>query len=244
VSLLVLVALWQVATLAGWTTPDTVPGPAAVARAAWELITNGQLLDALGTSSLRVAIGTAIGITAGLTLGLVAGFSRGGELVVDAPMQALRAIPFTGLVPLFILWLGIDEAPKIAIVAVGVTFPIYLNAFAGIRNVDAKLVDVAKVYGLTRRDIARRVLLPGALPNLLVGLRFALSLAWIAVIVAEQLNANSGIGFLMTNARQFLRADVMCVCLVLYASLGLLTDYAVRLLERRLLVWRQGYSVN
>ncbi|WP_331273171.1 ABC transporter permease [Motilibacter deserti] len=243
-SLLGLLAVWQVATWAGWTSPDTLPGPAKVASAAWDLWSSGALVDALGVSLQRVLIGTAIGLVAGLGLGLLSGFSRKAELVVDAPVQAFRAVPFTALVPLFILWFGVDETPKVAIVAVGVAFPVYINTFAGIRDVDSKLVDVARVYRLSRLQIARRVLLPGALPSLLVGLRFALTLAWIAVIVAEQLNASAGIGFLLTQARQFLQADVMVVCIALYATLGLLTDLLVRAVERRVLVWRQAYSGN
>jgi sulfonate transport system permease protein len=151
-------------------------------------------------------------------------------------------VPFTALVPVFILWLGIGEASKVGIVAFAVVFPLYINTYAGIRAVDAKYAEVAQVYGLNRRQVARRVLLPGALPGILVGLRYALALAWIAVIVAEQLNASSGIGFLLVDARQFLRTDVMFVCLALYALLGLATDLLMRLLERRLLVWRRGFD--
>jgi len=234
--------LWQVATVAHWTSPDTVPGPVAVWDAAWELWESGQFLDALEVSFGRVLLGGAIGVTLGLVLGVLSGFSHRFETVVDAPVQAIRAVPFTALVPLFILWLGIGESPKVAIVAFAVVFPLYVNTYAGIRAVDAKYVEVAKVYGLNRWQIARRVLLPGALPNILVGLRYALTLAWIAVIVAEQLNASSGIGFLLVDARQFLRTDVMFVCLALYAFLGLLTDLFLRLLERRVLAWRQGFQ--
>jgi sulfonate transport system permease protein len=237
-----LLALWEVASVAGWTDQSTLPGPATVWQAAVGLARSGELTDALRISATRVLLGSAAGIALGLGLGLIAGLSRRAETVVDAPRQALRAVPFTALVPLFILWLGIGEAPKVAIVAFAVLFPLYINTYAGIRSVDARYAEVAEVYGLDRRQVSLRVLLPGALPGILVGLRYALALAWIAVIVAEQLNASSGIGFLLVDARQFLRTDVMFACLVLYALLGLATDLLMRLLERRLLVWRRGFE--
>lgn len=241
-SLVVILVVWFVADRANWISPDTFPGPGAVWDAAVDLARSGKLATALRVSLLRVVIGGALGIGLGVVLGLLAGFSRKVESAVDAPLQALRAVPFTALVPILILWLGIGESPKIAIVAFAVFFPVYLNTYAGIRAVDAKHLEVAQVYGLSRLQVAGRVLLPGALPNILVGIRFALALAWIAVITAEQLNASSGIGFLLTQARQFLEVDVMFVCLLLYAVLGLLTDLLCRLVERRVLVWRRGFD--
>jgi sulfonate transport system permease protein len=241
-SLLALLALWFVADKADWISADTFPGPGAVWQAALELARSGQLTEALRVSLTRVVVGGLIGVALGIVLGLVSGFSHLAESVIDTPLQALRAVPFTALVPIFILWLGIGEAPKIAIVAFAVFFPIYINTYAGIRSVDVKYAEVAQVYGLSRPAVARRVLLPGALPNVLVGIRYALALSWISVIVAEQLNASSGIGFLLVNARQFLQVDVMFVCLVLYALLGVVTDLCYRLVERRLLVWRRGFD--
>lgn len=242
VSLLALLVLWLVADKADWISAGTFPGPEAVWQAAVDLARSGKLADALQVSLTRVVIGGLLGAVLGVVLGLISGFSHLAEAVLDTPLQALRAVPFTALVPIFILWLGIGEAPKIAIVAFAVFFPIYINTFAGIRSVDVKYAEVAHVYGLSRIAVARRVLLPGALPHLLVGIRYALALSWISVIVAEQLNASSGIGFLLVNARQFLQVDVMFVCLVLYALLGVLTDLAYRLVERRLLVWRRSFD--
>lgn len=241
-SLTVILVLWYVADKANWISPDTFAGPGAVWHAAVHLAKSGQLATALRVSLMRVVTGGVIGIGVGVVLGLVAGFSNKVESAIDAPLQALRAVPFTALVPLFILWLGIGEAPKISIVAFAVFFPVYINTYAGIRAVDAKHIEVAQVYGLSRAAVARQVLLPGALPNILVGIRYALALAWIAVITAEQLNASSGIGFLLVQARQFLQVDVMFVCLVLYALLGLATDLLCRLLERRVLRWRRGFD--
>jgi sulfonate transport system permease protein len=241
-SLVGVLLLWFIADKLDWISADTFPGPGAVWLAAVELAKSGDLTDALQASLSRVVAGGLIGLTLGVLLGLLSGFSHLAESIIDTPLQALRAVPFTALVPIFILWLGIGEAPKIAIVVFAVFFPIYINTYAGIRAVDVKYAEVAQVYGLSRRAVARRILLPGALPSILVGIRYALALSWISVIVAEQLNASSGIGFLLVNARQFLRVDVMFVCLVLYALLGVLTDLAYRLIERRLLVWRRGFG--
>jgi sulfonate transport system permease protein len=241
-SLAAILVLWSVADMADWISADTFPGPGAVWHAAVDLAASGKLTDALQVSLTRVVAGGLIGVALGVLLGLLSGFSHLAESVLDTPLQALRAVPFTALVPIFILWLGIGEAPKIAIVTFAVFFPVYINTYAGIRSVDAKYAEVAQVYGLSRLAVARRVLLPGALPGILVGIRYALALSWISVIVAEQLNASSGIGFLLVNARQFLQVDVMFVCLVLYALLGVVTDLAYRLVERRLLVWRRGFD--
>lgn len=241
-SLVALVAIWWVASASGRLRPTVLPAPHTVAATAGDLLANGVLPAALGTSFLRVSAGVALGLGAGLGLGLLAGLSRLGERVIDKPIQMVRAIPFTALVPLFIIWFGIGETPKVLLVAFGVTVPVYINTFGGIRDVDARLVEVAKICGLPRWRIGMTVLLPGALPSILVGVRFALGIAWIALIVAETLAANSGIGALMTSAREYTRTDIMLVCIFLYALLGVLTDSAVRLLERALLRWRIAYS--
>jgi sulfonate transport system permease protein len=161
-----------------------------------------------------------------------------GEEVIDAPVQMLRTLPFLALVPLFILWFGIGETPKIVLIALGSAFPIYLNLFAGIRGIEPRLVEMGRVFGLGRAGLIRNVVLPGALPSALVGLRYSLGVAWLSLVVAEQVNARAGIGYMINDARDFLRTDVILVGLVLYALLGLLADALVRLLERRLLAWR------
>ncbi|MDM0018860.1 ABC transporter permease subunit [Variovorax saccharolyticus] len=236
-----LLLAWQAASAAGWLSPRTLPGPDRLLATAWSMLQDGSLPHALAISLSRVVQGAILGGMAGVAAGIFAGFSRLGEDIVDKPMQMLRTIPFTALVPLFILWFGIDETPKVLLVAFGVAVPLYINTFGGIRNVDVKLVEVARVARMGRLAIALRVLLPAALPTLLVGLRFALGLAWVAVIIAETVGADSGIGFLLTNARQFVRTDVMLVCVAVYALLGLATDYLVRILERLLLSWRRVY---
>lgn len=238
ISPVLLLAIWQLTSATGLLSPDKLAAPSTIGATAWDLTRNGQLPAALAVSLRRVALGVALGVGIGLALGAVSGLSRWGEGLLDPLVQMLRTLPFLGLVPLFILWFGIGESPKIALVALGAAFPVYLNAHAAIRGTDPKLLEVAKVLGLTRGERLRHVILPAAAPQTLVGLRQSLGIAWLSVIVAEQINADSGLGYLINDARDFLRTDVIVVGLLVYAALGLLTDALVRLAERRLLVWR------
>ncbi len=239
--LVAVLVLWQVGATFGWL-GSTTPSPAEVVRAAGELIGNGDLAHHLGVSLTRVAKGLAIGLSIGLVLGLAAGLLRLAEDLVDAPIQALRMLPHLALVPIFIIWFGIGETSKIALIAIGPIFPLYLNVLHGIRGVDERIVESARSCGVGRFGLIRRVILPGALPQILVGLRQALGIGWLTLVVAEQTATTSGIGFLMNDAREFLRTDVIFVVLVLYALLGLATDLSVRIVERRALAWRRGFS--
>ncbi|HEY0189289.1 MAG TPA: ABC transporter permease [Cellulomonas sp.] len=241
-SLILLVLVWWLASATGRLDPTVLPGPGAVLSAAVDLVRTGALGSALAASTARAAVGAGLGLVLGLGLGLVAGLSRLAERAVDKPVQMIRTIPFTAMVPLFIIWFGIGETPKVLLVAVGVAVPVYLNTFAGIRDVDARLVEAARVCGLSRARVATQVLLPGALPSVLVGVRFALGIAWVALIVAETLAAGQGIGALMTQAREYVRTDVILVCIAVYAALGAITDTLVRALERFLLRWRVTYQ--
>lgn len=239
---LVLIGLWQLLASLGEINTTLTSSPAEVASAFWDLLTNGELTSNLVISLRRMLIGLAIGVPIGLGFGIVAGLSRLGEELVDSTMQALRVVPFVSLVPLFMLWFGIGEDSKVALVAFGVAFPIYLNTYSGIRSVDAKLIEAARVFGLGRAGLIRRVIVPGALPSILVGLRYALGIAVIALVVAETIDANSGIGALVANARQFLETDIVFVGIVVYSALGLIGDFLVRILERRLLTWRGSFE--
>jgi sulfonate transport system permease protein len=239
---LVLIGLWQLLASLGEINTTLTSSPAEVASAFWDLLTNGELTSNLVISLRRMLIGLAIGVPIGLGFGIVAGLSRLGEELVDSTMQALRVVPFVSLVPLFMLWFGIGESSKVALVAFGVAFPIYLNTYSGIRSVDAKLIEAARVFGLGRAGLIRRVIVPGALPSILVGLRYALGIAVIALVVAETIDANSGIGALVANARQFLETDIVFVGIVVYSALGLIGDFLVRILERRLLTWRGSFE--
>ncbi|WP_200305155.1 ABC transporter permease subunit [Paracraurococcus ruber] len=234
----VLVLLWQLAAQAGLVSTRLLASPAAIATAAWQLIASGELAYHLAVSLRRVAIGLAIALGFAVPLGLLAGLSRLGEDLVDATLQMLRALPFLALVPLLILWLGIGEATKIALVALGAAFPIYLTLFGGIRGVDPKLLEAGRVFGLSRAGLIRHIVLPGALPQALVGLRYALGTAWLSLVVGEQINATAGIGYLVMDAREFLRTDIILVGLLVYALLGLGADQLVRFIEKAALAWR------
>ncbi|MFJ2006125.1 ABC transporter permease [Streptomyces chartreusis] len=237
-----LLILWQLLSGTGVLASDVLASPGRIAQVAGDMIADGSLTSAMGTSLRRVAAGLAFGTLVGTGLALVSGLFRIGEDVVDAPVQMLRTVPFVGLIPLFIIWFGIGEAPKIAIITLGVTFPLYLNVYAGIRGVDTQLIEAGESLGLSRWGLVRHVVLPGALPGALTGLRYSLGIAWLALVFAEQVNADSGIGFLMVQARDFLRTDVIVVCLIVYAFLGLLADFIVRSLERLLLQWRPTFT--
>jgi sulfonate transport system permease protein len=240
ISPLALVLLWQLASSAGLLSPRKLAAPTTVLRTGWQLTRDGELPTALLVSVQRVAAGFGAGVTVGLALGLVAGLSRWGEYLTDPPIQMVRTLPHLGLVPLFILWFGIGESPKIALIALGAAFPVYLNVFAGIRGTDANLLEAARTLGLGRAQRIVHVVLPSALPSLLVGLRYALGLAWLSLIVAEQVNTSAGLGYLISNAREFLRTDVVVVGLAVYSLLGLGTDALVRFVERRALAWRRS----
>ncbi|MEU9166270.1 ABC transporter permease [Streptomyces sp. NPDC048420] len=239
---LLLLALWQLLSSTGVLTADALASPGRVAQVAGDLTADGSLASAMTTSLQRVAAGLLLGTLIGTGLALVSGLFRIGEDLVDAPVQMLRTVPFVGLIPLFIIWFGIGEAPKVAIITLGVTFPLYLNVYAGIRGVDSQLIEAGESLGLSRWGLVRHVILPGALPGAMTGLRYSLGIAWLALVFAEQVNADSGIGFLMVQARDFLRTDVIVVCLIVYAFFGLLADFIVRTLERLLLQWRPTFT--
>ncbi|MFI1432287.1 ABC transporter permease [Streptomyces lydicus] len=237
-----LVVLWQVLSATGVLEGDILASPGTIAATAGDLVSDGTLPSAMLVSLQRVAVGLVLGGVAGVVLALVSGLSRLGEDLVDATVQMLRSIPWVGVIPLFIIWLGIGEAPKIALISLGVAFHLYLNVYAGIRGVDAQLVEAGTSLGLSRWGLIRHVVLPGALPGAMTGLRYSLATAWLALVFGEQVNADDGLGFLMNQAREFFRTDVIVVCLVVYAILGLIADFLVRTLERLLLQWRPTFT--
>ncbi|MFJ6015628.1 ABC transporter permease [Streptomyces sp. NPDC092952] len=239
---LLLLVLWQVLSSTGVLHADVLASPGTIARAGGRLVADGTLPSAMGISLRRVAAGLLIGGAVGTALALVSGLSRLGEDLVDASVQMLRTVPWVGLIPLFIIWLGIGEAPKVALIALGVAFHLYLNVYAGVRGVDAQLIEAGESLGLGRWGLVRHVVLPGALPGAMTGLRYSLATAWLALVFGESVNADAGIGFLMNQAREFFRTDVIVVCLVVYAFLGLTADAVVRVLERLLLQWRPTFT--
>lgn len=240
--LVLLLGVWALGSAQGWIPEAAIPGPWVIVASFADLVADRTLPEAMLISLQRVAIGLAIGLVIGVGLAVATGLSRFAEDLFDAPMQMLRTIPWPGLIPLLIIWFGIDEAPKVALVAFAVTFPLYLNVYAGIRTVDMTLVEAARTLGLGRAALIRHVMLPGALPSALVGLRWALGSAWLALVFSETVNAQAGIGYLITLARESYRTDVIIVGLVVYAFLGLAADVIVRGLERWLLSWQQAFS--
>ena len=226
VSPLAVLVIWQLVSSSGLVSEQKLPSPSTVLHTAITLITTnsaayGTLQGAMAVSLERVAIGFVLGGSVGLVLAVIAGLSRLGENAVDPLLQMLRTLPLFGLIPVFIVWFGIGELPKVLLIALGSAIPLYLNTFAGIRNVDAKLAEAGQSLGLTRAEMIRHIILPGALPQMLVGLRQSLGVAWLALVVAEQINANAGLGFMISQATQFLRNDVIFVALLVYCLLGL-----------------------
>lgn len=239
---LALLIIWEGLARAGWITPQVLPAPSKVIATAIKLAATGSLLSDLSVSLLRAATGFAIGSSVGFSLGILVGFSRVAEAAIDRSIQMIRAIPFLALLPLVIVWLGVGEAQKIFLVALGVTFPIYINTTLGIRQIDPKLIELGRVQGLSPHELIRRIILPGALPSILTGVRYALASAWLALVVAETIGAQSGIGFLAMDAREFLRTDVIVLTIMIYALIGVAADAIARMLERRLLAWHPNYG--
>ncbi len=236
-----LVVVWQAASTARWL-PDTVlPAPFAVAASAWQLTLSGELPHHLGVSFLRAMAGLVVGGGIGFALGLANGLSVLSDRLTDTTLQMARNVPHLALIPLVILWFGIGEEAKLFLVALGVFFPVYVNTLHGIRTVDPQLVEMARCYGMTRWSLFRRVVLPGALPSVFVGLRFALGIMWLTLIVAETIAAQSGIGYMAMQARDFLQTDVIVLAIAIYAGLGKLADAVTRVLERRCLAWHPAF---
>jgi sulfonate transport system permease protein len=242
---LAVLLAWQVASWLGALPDTTAASPIDVGRAAvhlWQVGAPSTLGEDLRVSLTRALAGLALGVSAGAVAAVVAGLSRVGEHVLNGPVQILNTIPFLALLPLMIMWFGIGEASKVLLIALGAGVPVYLNLFGGIRDVDARLVEMARAAGAGRRRLITRVLLPGALPAALVGLRFALAYSVLGLVVAEQINANSGIGFMITQAQTYQRVDEMFLGLAIYAVLGLAGDQIVRILERALLTWHPSHA--
>jgi sulfonate transport system permease protein len=237
-----LLALWEALARAGVIETQVLPAPSTVLETAWNLTRTGELPNHLWESLKRASVGLAIGGSIGLGLGIVVGFSRLAEALVDRNVQIVRAIPFLAILPLVMVWFGVGESGRYFLVALGTLFPIYLNTVLGIKQVDPKLLEMGRVIGLPKLALIRSAILPGALPSILLGVRLALTNAWLALVIAETVGAPAGIGFMATNAREFLQTDVIVLVIVLYALIGLTTDLFARALERKLLAWHPNYA--
>ncbi len=236
-----ILIVWQLLSNAGVLSHRVLPAPLSVVGAGIELAQNGRLWGDIAISAQRAAGGLLIGGTIGFVLGLLNGAFLWSARILDSTVQMVRNIPHLALIPLVILWFGIGESGKLFLVAIGVAFPIYINTYHGVRNVDAALLEMSRSYGLSTWQIFRQVILPGALPSILVGLRYALGIMWLTLIVAETIAASSGIGYVTMNAREFLQTDVLVLGILLYAALGKVADSVARWLERSLLAWHPSY---
>jgi len=236
-----LFVFWWIGSSTGFLVRE-LSSPSRFVDTFQDLYEHQQLVHQVTTSLTRALTGAAIGATIGLVLGAIAGLWRMGEELLDSSLQMLRTIPFLALVPLFIVWMGIGETPKIVLIALATVFPMYLNTYNGVRSVDRKVLEAMRSFGVTGWRLVRDVVFPLALPSILTGLRFALGVSVLALIAAEQINSSAGLGYLMIQAQQYLQADVLVVCIVIYAALGLLADILVRVAERFLMPWRASVS--
>jgi sulfonate transport system permease protein len=247
ISPVAVIALWQLGSSTGVIPAGKLVSPATIAHTAYTLITTnsptyGTLQGSLLVSARRWAIGCGAGVAIGVVLGVASGLSKVGEIILDPLVQALRSLPLLGLIPLFIVWFGIGELPKVLLVTLTAVFIMYVNTFAGIRGIDPKLGELGQTLGLNKRELVRHIVLPGALPTIFTGLRLSVVASLLALVVGEQINANAGLGFMITQAQQFLQNNVIMVALIVYAICGLLVDAGVRLIERKALAWRQDFT--
>ncbi|RYE45470.1 MAG: aliphatic sulfonate ABC transporter permease SsuC [Hyphomicrobiales bacterium] len=237
-----ILIVWQVGSVFGFIPTRVLPAPSDVALAGWKLLQSGELAQNIWVSFWRAATGFAIGGSIGFSLGLANGLSKLSEKATDTTLQMVRNVPHLAMIPLVILWFGIDEAAKLFLVSIGVFFPIYLNTLHGIRNVDPQLIEMGRSYGMSRTELFRRIIFPGALPSIFVGMRFALGIMWLTLIVAETIAASSGIGYMAMQAREFMLVDVVILSILIYALLGKLADSISRLLERLTLSWHPAFQ--
>ena len=238
----VIIGAWQFSASDGFLSSTILPNPLDIGRAAYRLTASGELVTNLETSALRALAGLVVGGGIGLAFGIANGLSRWSDAFTDTTLQMVRNVPHLALIPLVILWFGIDEGAKLFLVSLGVFFPVYLNTLHGIRDVDPQLVEMAKSYGMAPSQLFRRVIWPSALPSIFVGLRYALGITWLTLIVAETIAAQSGIGYMAMQAREFMQTDVIVLAILIYASLGKGADSTVRLLERTFLRWNPVYA--
>lgn len=239
---LLLVVLWEALSRAGVIAPTVRPAPSAVALAGWQALKSGELLHNMGVSTLRALAGLLVGGLIGFALGIANGLWDLTFRYTDTTLQMIRNVPHLALIPLVILWFGIDEEAKLFLVSLGVFFPVYINTLHGVRSVDPQLIEMGRVYGMSPLTLFRRIILPGALPSIFVGLRFALGIMWLTLIVAETIAASSGLGYMAMQAREFLLVDIVVLAILIYALLGKLADVLTRQLERACLQWHPAFQ--
>lgn len=240
IPILVLVG-WEVIARSGVTEQSLLPPPTTVLQTLWEDALDGELWDNTRASMYRWVIGFTLGASSGVILGALVGLYKLAETVLDTSVQMFRTVPNLGLIPLLILWLGLGESPKIVMIALACFFPLYLNTFAGIRNVDRRLIEVGNVYNFSGRKMLFKVVLPAALPQIFTGVRYGLGVAWLALVGSELVGASTGLGYMIQMGQALSRVDIVMAGLVVFAVAGKLVDVIVKLAEKRLLRWRDAY---
>jgi sulfonate transport system permease protein len=236
-----LLVIWELLSQTGIISTRILPAPSKVVITAINLTLSGELFRNISISAARAIAGLLVGGSIGLGLGFLNGIFPWAETLFDTSVQMIRNIPNLALIPLVILWFGIGDVARLFLTSLGVFFPMYINTFYGIRNVDLGLIEMGRVYGLSSKELLTQIIIPGSLSSILIGLRFALGIMWLTLIVAETIAADSGIGYMATNAREFMQTDVVVLCLILYALLGKLADAAARALETKFLAWNPNY---
>ncbi|MGY5344157.1 ABC transporter permease [Paenibacillus glucanolyticus] len=237
-----IVALWQIAGGLGWISATLLPTPLTIAKQFVSLGLSGELWEHFQISILRALSGFVMGGLTGLALGLSTGLGKMAERTLDPSLQMLRTVPLLSLIPLFILWFGIGEFSKILMISLGAFFPMYVNTFLGIRSVDVKLYDVSRIFQYSKLQLVIRLIIPAALPNILLGIRLSLGVSWLVLVVAEMMGTSAGIGYMIQDARAYSQTDIVFVGIIIFAIVGKLSDSVVRLLESKLLRWRETYK--
>lgn len=241
---LILLVAWYGVTAGGIIPSYQLPSPAAVLAKISSLAADGSLWSHIGITLYRVLIGSFIGASIAVLLGSLVGFYNKAERLFDPMIQAFKSIPSLAWVPLFILWMGIGEPSKIALIAVGVFFPVYLNIVSGILNVDRKLIEVGKVYGFSHFELVRRIIFPASLPSFFTGLRSGLGLGWMFVVAAELMGASQGLGYLLVIGQNSASPDVIIASILLFAIIGKLTDWVIKIVEVKVLAWRDTTAIG
>ncbi|MGG4041616.1 ABC transporter permease [Bacillus smithii] len=238
----IIIIIWQLIGSLEWVTKTVLPTPWEIILAAKNLAVSGVLFTNMKVSIIRAACGFVIGGGLGLALGTLVGLSAKSESLLDPTLQMVRTIPHLAITPLFILWFGLGEESKILLIGLGAFFPLYVNTFLGIRKVDAKLFEVARILEFSKWKQIKLLIVPSALPNILLGIRLSLGAAWLSLVVAELMGSTAGLGYMMMDARQFSNTDIVFVGIIIFAIVGKLTDSLVRLMEKHFLKWQDTYK--
>ncbi|PKG22930.1 ABC transporter permease [Niallia nealsonii] len=238
----VLVVAWQIVAGLGLVSPKILPAPSVIVMQFVMIVANGELWTHLEISLFRVGVGFLLGGLTGLMVGLLTGLSKLVEKTLDPSLQMLRTVPLLSLIPLFILWFGVGEFSKVLMIALGAFFPMYVNTFLGVRSVDGKLYEVSRILQFSGWKRATRLIIPAALPNILLGVRLALGVAWLVLVVSEMMGTSAGIGYMIQDARAYSETDIVFIGLILFAVMGKLSDSIVRILESKWLRWRDTFK--